>query len=56
MSACIELDLVLVHETDDAWLVDDGTGQVWLPKSRCEFDGRSNFTVPLWLAEEKGLC
>ena len=51
----------IVHETDKAWLVNDGTKDVWLPKSQCEFTpSRGNvlhgvFDVPVWLAREKGL-
>ncbi len=46
----------LVTETADAWLVQPPDAEtVWLPKSQCEFDGRSTFTIPEWLAEKKDL-
>lgn len=46
---------VLKHETDSAFLVSDGFQDVWLPKSQTEDNGDGTFTVPQWLAEEKGL-
>lgn len=52
----VELDLDLVHETDLAWVVDDGDGhRVALPKSRCEKLGTGKFDVPVWIAEKEGL-
>ena len=45
----------LMGETDAAYLVDDGEQKVWLPKSQTDHDGDGTFTVPQWLAEEKGL-
>lgn len=43
------------HETQAAWLVHDGDQDVWLPKSQCEDNGDGTFTLPEWLAIEKGL-
>jgi hypothetical protein len=48
----------LRHETDRAYLIFDGSKQVWLPKSMVEHsdhDGADIFTMPEWLAKEKGL-
>jgi hypothetical protein len=49
----------LKHETERAFLMFDGVKEVWLPKSQVEFErgGRSEgtFTMPEWLAKEKGL-
>jgi hypothetical protein len=42
------------RETDKAWLIFDGAREAWLPKSKVERDG-STFTLPEWLAREKGL-
>jgi hypothetical protein len=47
--------LFLLHETGKAYLVDNGKTKAWLPKSMVEFDGRDTFTMPDWLAVEKGL-
>lgn len=44
------------HETDRAFLFNDGTKDVWLPKSQCEWDEDSQtMTLPIWLAQEKEL-
>ena len=48
----------LCHETAAAYLVFDGSRKVWLSKSlveNCEHDGADIFTMPEWLAKEKGL-
>ena len=44
----------LKHETKAAWLMFDGAKDVWLPKSLVEYDD-GIFTMPEWLAAEKGL-
>lgn len=43
------------HETPRAWLIFDGGTQVWLPKSQAERNDDGTFTLPEWLAKEKGL-
>jgi hypothetical protein len=43
------------RETERAWLVFDGVKEVWLPKSQVESNGDGTFTLPEWLASEKGL-
>lgn len=51
----VDLKGVVRGETDAAIrLVVDGTA-AWLPKSQVEDNGDGTFTLPLWLAEEKGL-
>lgn len=60
-SETIEIAGDIVRETEKAWLVNDGTKDVWLPKSQCEFTPSQRthesgvFDVPLWLAKDKGL-
>lgn len=49
MQATIEV------ETDRAWLLNDGTKRVWVPKSQVEDNRDGTFTMPLWLAKDKGL-
>lgn len=45
-----------VHmETARAWLINDGFKEVWIPKSQCERNDDGTFTMPEWLAKEKGL-
>jgi len=44
-----------VHaETDKALLLFDGTKKAWVPKSQVEDNRNGTFTMPQWLAEEKG--
>jgi hypothetical protein len=45
----------LRHETERAYLVFDGSKEVWLPKSQVENNGDGTFAMPEWLAFEKGL-
>lgn len=45
----------LKHETEMAYLVTDGDKDYWLPKSMTENNGDGTFTLPQWLAEEKGI-
>jgi len=63
-----EVVLFIRHETEKAWLVTDGVkdaegreNKVWLPKSQCQLDEDpldsskpATFSIPVWLAEEKG--
>jgi hypothetical protein len=53
-SDLIDIAAELIGETDKAFHVDDGDHRVWLPKSQVERDGQT-FTLPEWLAKEKGL-
>lgn len=57
-----DIDVALVHETPDAFLVkwDPDREPVWLPKSQCEFEATEAsdigiLTLPERLAEEKGM-
>jgi cold shock CspA family protein len=50
-------------ETANAFLVNDGDADVWIPKSQitaqsCDFKKGANvdLEIPQWLAEEKGIC
>ena len=45
----------LKHETDRAYLVNDGKKDHWLPKQFTENNGDRTFTIPEWLAIEGGL-
>ena len=55
--------LIYLTETESAWKVaDDNENEFWLPKSKCEVypenpeEGSfAEFTIPNWLAEQKGL-
>lgn len=60
-SDLVDISVVLVHETDRAWLLDyGGSEKVWLPKSQGELardvGGKSwTLTLPERVANEKGL-
>jgi hypothetical protein len=45
----------LKHETDGAFLVNDGDNDFCLPKKLTEDNGDGTFTLPEWLAVEKGI-
>lgn len=51
-SDIIEIEVLVRHETEKAWLVDHDDGQCWLPKSRVEIEGSTLF-IPYALAQEK---
>ena len=62
----IDITAELRHETDKAYLIYDGRSEIkkgdtlstelrtWIPKSKVEYDGDKTFTMPEWLALEKG--
>jgi hypothetical protein len=52
----VPLDGEVVAETDLAWKFDTGSKQVWLPKSRCEWDGAGEMLVPQWLVNKAELA
>ena len=54
-SKLIDLAVEIRHETANAFLVHDGHRDVWLPKSQTERNSDGTFTLPEWLAKEKGL-
>ena len=50
----------LKYETEKAYLVFDGINEVWIPKSQVQesrlISGIAwEFTIPQWLAKEKGI-
>lgn len=60
----VEMAMELKHETNDAYLLSDGTGpesNVWVPKSQCEmieFNHKNKtgiFMIAEWFAEKAGL-
>lgn len=56
----VDLQLLLLEETDEAILVFDGTRKVWLPRSLIEVEDAFNHaevivTLPEWLALKGGL-
>jgi hypothetical protein len=56
MTELIDIAVRLKHETEKAYFVETGEGDMWLPKSQVEFYAQDNIvTMPYWLAKEKGL-
>lgn len=53
-SNLVDIDVKLIHETKDAYLVcyDEDEPNVWVPKSESDYDD-CVLTVSQWLAEEK---
>lgn len=41
-------------ETEKALRLHDGTRTEWVPKSQVEDNGDGTFTMPMWLARDKG--
>jgi hypothetical protein len=41
-------------ETARAWRLFDGTKTEWVPKSQVEQNSDGTFTMPEWLAKDKG--
>jgi hypothetical protein len=55
-----DVEVLLKHETKAAYLINDGTQDIWVPKSQCEIaenptTATHTLTLPEWLAKEKGL-
>ena len=56
----IDITVEIIHETDAAFLVNDGDEDVWVPKSQIEnnedlYVGCCDVIyIPVWLALDKG--
>jgi hypothetical protein len=50
-----ELRALVVKETPKAYLLDDGGREEWFPKSQVQDNGDGTFTIPMWLAIDKGV-
>jgi len=53
-SELFDLAAEIKRETDKAWQLFDGTKTEWVPKSLVEDNGDGTFTMPEWLAKDKG--
>lgn len=53
-SELFDLAAKVKGETEKAWRLFDGTKTEWVPKSQVKNNGDGTFTMPRWLAEEKG--
>lgn len=54
-SDLVEVAAEVKAETAKAWLLFDGTQEVWVPKSQAWDNRDGTFAMPEWLAHEKGL-
>lgn len=45
----------LKRETANAYLINDGDNDHWFPKSLTEDNRDGTFTIPSWLAVDKGI-
>ena len=50
----IDISAKLKHETAKAFLLFDGAREEWVPKSMVENNRDGTFTMPEWLAQDKG--
>ena len=55
-SNLVDIDANLRHQTDKAYLLDFGGDEpAWVPISQVEDNRNGTFTMPEWLAREKGM-
>lgn len=50
----IEIAADLRRETEKAYLLYDGSNEAWVPKAQVENNGDGTFSMPEWLALDKG--
>lgn len=50
----VDISAQIRGETEKAWRLYDGAVTEWVAKSQVEENGDGTFTMPLWLAKEKG--
>jgi hypothetical protein len=50
----VDISAEIRGETEKAWRLYDGSKTEWVPKSQVENNGDDTFTMPEWLAKEKG--
>lgn len=50
----IDIAAELRGETEKAFRIFDGKTTEWVPKSQVEQNPDKTFTMPLWLAQDKG--
>lgn len=50
----VDVEAELMGETEKAFRIYDGAKTEWVPKSYVEMNDNGTFTMPEWLAQEKG--
>ena len=53
-SELIDITAQIRRETEKAFKLFDGTKTEWVPKSQVEKNSDGTFTMPEWLAKDKG--
>lgn len=53
-SDLVDIAAEIRAESDKAWRLYDGARAAWVPKSNVENNGDGTFSMPEWLAKEKG--
>ncbi len=53
-SDLIDISTEVKGESEKAYRLYDGTKTEWVPKSQVEDNGDGTFTMPEWLAKDKG--
>jgi hypothetical protein len=53
-SRLVDIEAELLMETEKGYRIDDGKTTDWVPKSQVEQNDDGTFTMPEWLAQEKG--
>lgn len=53
-SELVDIAAQVRGETPKAYRLFDGDKTEWVPKSQVEDNGDGTFTMPMWLAKEKG--
>ena len=53
-SELIDIVVQVCGETDKGLRLHDGINTEWVPKSQVEDNGDGTFTMPEWLAKDKG--
>lgn len=51
----VDIEAEIEGETEKAWRLNDGNDHIeWVPKSQAEKNDDGTFTMPEWLAKDKG--
>lgn len=53
LSDLVDLDAVVLHETDAALRINCEGMIAWVPKSQCEVNNDGTISMPEWLAKDK---
>ena len=54
-NSLVDLAAEIKLETEKAFLLDFGAVEAWVPKSQVQDNEDGTFTMPEWIAKDKGL-